>query len=144
MLDEHLLGMTQHSPEESVFALDRAGLEHPSVTLWSVDDGDIVAGFGALKELDSRHGEVKSMRTTAAMLGRGVAAALLQFIIDEAVRRGYDRLSLETGSGRAFEPAYRLYRKFGFVDCGPFADYEANAFSRFMRLTIRPPVLPSS
>ena len=57
-------------------------------------------------------------------------------VIEEARRRSYGRLSLETGSGPGFEPALALYRKFGFVECAPFADYRDDPFSRFM--TIKP------
>ncbi len=93
-------------------------------------------GCGALKELDARHGEIKSMRTARSHLRRGVAAGILSHLIGEARARGYLRLSLETGSGEAFVPAARLYAKFGFDYCGPFADYGPDPFSRFMTLTL--------
>ena len=85
-----------------------------------------------LKRLDADNGEIKSMRTADALLRRGVAARMLDHIIDEARRRGLARLSLETGSGAAFEPAIALYRRYGFDDCAPFADYKPDPFSRFM------------
>jgi putative acetyltransferase len=89
-------------------------------------------GCGAIKELDSRHGEIKSMRTASAHLRKGVAAALLRRMFDEAKRRSYRQLSLETGSTEAFAPAHRLYAAFGFKLCGPFADYVDDPFSVFM------------
>jgi len=89
-------------------------------------------GCGAIKELNSRHGEIKSMRTVSLHLRKGVAAALMRHILDEARRRAYQRLSLETGSMEAFAPARRLYARFGFKPCGPFADYVEDPYSVFM------------
>lgn len=136
LLDEHLSGMAEHSPPDSIHALDLAGLEAADITFWTVWNGGELLGCGALKELDPSHGEIKSMRTAAAHLRRGVGRALLTHIIEESVRRGYGRLSLETGSGEAFEPAHALYRKFGFDYCGPFADYRDDPFSRFMTIAL--------
>ena len=135
LLRLHLAGMHDESPPESVHALGAEALRGPDVSFWSVWDGDALLGFGALKELDAAHGEVKSMRTAPAALRRGVGAAMLDHIIAEARRRGYARLSLETGSSPAFGPATALYRRFGFAPCGAFADYPADdPFSRFMTL----------
>jgi ferritin-like protein len=97
--------------------------------------GELLGCIG-LKKLDDTHGEIKSMRTSSTHLRRGVAAALLQHVIDEAMRRSYDRLSLETGSGPGFEAAHALFSKFGFIACGPFADYREDPFSRFMTLEL--------
>jgi putative acetyltransferase len=102
LLREHLQGVAPHSPPESIHALDLDGLRQPGITLWSVWEGDELMGCGALRQLDGQHGEIKSMRTSSAHLRKGVAARLLQHIIDEAVRRSYRRLSLETGSAEAF------------------------------------------
>jgi putative acetyltransferase len=132
LLGEHLQGMWDHSPPESIHALDVEGLKAPDITFWTMRDGNEVLGCIALKQLDARHGEIKSMRTASAHLRKGVAAALLEHLIAEARRRSYERLSLETGSGPAFEAAHTLYRKYGFIECGPFADYREDPFSRFM------------
>lgn len=132
LLDEHLRGMAQLSPPESIHALDHDALRAPEVSFWSVWDGDELLGCGALKQLDARHGEIKSMRTASAHRGRGVASHLLQHILDEAVRRGYRRLSLETGAMAGFAPAHRLYARFGFAACAPFADYREDPHSLFM------------
>lgn len=134
LLAEHLEDAARHSPPGSVHALDLAALRAPDVTFltaWSESD---LLGFGALMELDSTHGEIKSMRTAVAQVGKGVASAILTQLIAAARERGFVRLSLETGSGAAFEPAHRLYEKFGFRFCGPFADYKEDAFSRYMTL----------
>src|SRR5690349_17443292 len=115
--------MHRHSPPESVHALDLDGLRRPDMTFWSVRHDGALLGCGALKQLDPAHGEIKSMRTVTAHLRKGVAARMLAHILDEAHRRAYRRLSLETGSMDAFLPARRLYERHGFRYCGPFGDY---------------------
>ena len=131
-LAEHLDDMRAASPAESCHVLDLDGLRKPEITFWSVWDGDLLVGCGALKELDPTHGEIKSMRTAAAYRGRGVASAMVGHIVDEAATRGYRRLSLETGSDEYFAPARALYRKLGFTVSGPFGDYLADPNSCFM------------
>lgn len=137
LLREHLSGMARHSPPDSVHALDLAGLQENDVSFWTVHDDDSgLLGCGALKELDRRHGEVKSMRTATAHLGKGVASHLLNHILNVARARAYQRVSLETGSGEAFEAAHALYRNHGFEYCGPFGPYTDDPFSRFMTLKL--------
>ena len=128
--------MQAASPPEFSFALGLAALKTPEITVWSAWDGEAIAGVGALKTLGEGAGEVKSMRTAPAFLRRGVAAALLEHIIGEARRRGLRRLSLETGSGPEFEPALALYRKRGFVDGEPFADYAPSSFNQFLHMAL--------
>lgn len=135
-LDEHVEEMKSVSPPESKHALDLDSLRRPEISFWIIRDGDALAGCGALKELDSQHGEIKSMRTASDFRGRGVAAALLSHIIDEAKNRGYQRLSLETGSMDFFKPARALYEKFGFVYCQPFAEYRDDPNNVFMTLEL--------
>ncbi|PZF81575.1 GNAT family N-acetyltransferase [Jiangella anatolica] len=132
-LDEHVQEMRSISPPESKHALDLDGLRRPEVTFWTVrsDDGGVI-GCGAIKRLDERHAELKSMRTAAARKRAGIASLLLGHIIDEARAMGYGRLSLETGSEEFFRPARRLYEKFGFGYCEPFADYVPDPLSVFM------------
>jgi putative acetyltransferase len=136
LLALHLSGMLGNSPPGHSFALDLSGLQRPDVTVWSVWRGGALAGVGALKALDDRTGELKSMRTDPLHLRKGVAAALLEHIVDEARRRGYRRLSLETGSGPAFEAALALYRKRGFAEGEAFADYAPSAFNQFLHLAL--------
>ena len=132
LLTEHLQSMHLHSPPESIHALDLAGLRQPEITFWSIWDGDELLGCGALKEIDPQHGEIKSMRTATAHQRKGVAKIMLQHIIAEAQRRSYTRLSLETGSMAAFEPARNLYASFGFEYCEPFGEYAIDPYSSFM------------
>lgn len=132
LLQEHLRDMARHSPPESIHALDLDGLRRPELSFWTVWDGEELLGCGALKQLDAAHGEIKSMRTANAHRRRGVAAAMLRHLLDQAAARSYRRLSLETGSMAAFEPARRLYASFGFDFCGPFDSYVDDPNSVFM------------
>lgn len=132
LLSEHLRDMARHSPPESIHALDLSGLRRPEISFWTLWDDDDLLGCGALKQLDPTHGEIKSMRTAEAHRRRGAAATMLQHLLDEAGRRAYRTLSLETGSMAAFEPARQLYARFGFVYRGPFADYVDDPNSVFM------------
>ncbi len=134
LLELHMAGMMETSPKDSVYALDVSGLKIPEVSFWTAWQGDELMGCGALKELSFRAGEIKSMRTDPAHIRKGVAAAILEHILDAARQRGYKRLSLETGSGSAFDPALSLYRKYGFTNGEAFGDYKASAFNQFLHL----------
>lgn len=136
LLEEHLRNMYELSPPESVHALDVSKLKRPDITFWTARDGDLLLGCGALKELDTTHGEIKSMRTPTTLRRQGAGRALLAHIVHVARERGYRRLSLETGTQEAFAPAQRLYESFGFVSCEPFADYKPDPYSLFMTLSI--------
>lgn len=138
LLREHLDEAQRNSPPESVHALDLDGLRAPEVTFWSAWFGADLAGCSALKELDPRHGELKSMRTAAAQLRKGVAAALVEHMLGVARARGYRRLSLETGSSEVYAPARALYTRFGFELCPPFADYPNDPNSLWMTRELRP------
>jgi putative acetyltransferase len=128
--------MRATSPPESVHALDLDGLRGPDVTFWSVWVKGEIAGCGALKRLDSDHGELKSMRVADAFLRRGIGRALLEHLLSEARARGFKRVWLETGSSEPFIPALRLYESAGFVRCGPFNGYVDDPFSVFMTRAI--------
>ena len=132
LLAEHLACMRMHSPPESVHALPLEKLRDPDITFWSVWENGELLGCGALREVDPEHGEIKSMRTVSAHLRKGVGRAILDHIITEASRRGYRRLSLETGSMAAFRPARQFYSAAGFIYCGPFDDYRDDPNSVFM------------
>jgi putative acetyltransferase len=132
LLEAHLRSMHELSPPESVHALDIDKLRQPDITFWTAWQGDELLGCGALREMSPTHGEVKSMRTAEAHRGRGVARAVLQHIVEEARSRAYERLSLETGSMKAFEPAQKLYASFGFSYCGPFGGYVEDPNSVFL------------
>lgn len=132
LLREHLENMAENSPPESIHALNLDELRKPNITFWTAWEETELVGCGALKELDPQHGEIKSMRTVLKHRGKGIAAKLLDHILGEARRRNYKRVSLETGSMDTFVPARRLYAKYGFTDCRPFADYIEDPNSVFM------------
>lgn len=116
------------------FALDATGLSAADVTFWTAWQGDALVGFGALKELDDTHGEVKSMRAAPTARGRGVGRAMLNHIVAEARSRRYARLSLETGTATLHAPAIALYQSAGFKSCDAFADYQPSPYNQFFML----------
>src|SRR3954463_915744 len=138
LLRLHLAGMDANSPPESVNAFGLSSLEASDVSVYTAWRADKLLGMAALRELDADTGEIKSMRTDPAHLREGVAKALLDHVLSVANERGYRRLSLETGSGKAFEPALGLYRKNGFVDGEAFGGYEATPFNQFLHLDLAP------
>ncbi|WP_343521362.1 GNAT family N-acetyltransferase [Sphingomonas sp.] len=136
LLEVHAGGMLANSPAGTCHFLDLSGLKTPDITFLSAWEGDTLLGIGAVKALDDATGEIKSMRTAEAALGRGVGTAVLRHIIGLARERGYAELKLETGTGPAFDAAHALYARHGFVPCPPFADYEATDFNRFFALAL--------
>ncbi len=132
LLNDHVQSMSAHSPPESMHALDVDALKQPDITFWSVWDQQELMGCGALRELDPTHGEIKSMRTAEKHLRKGVAAALMRHILQEAKHRGYGRVSLETGPMPIFAAAIKLYTSFGFHECEPFGEYCLDKFSVYM------------
>jgi putative acetyltransferase len=131
-LTEHLRSLAEVTPVESRHALNLDELRRPQITFWSIWSGSTIVGCGAMKELAPENGEIKSMRTAKTHLRQGIASLLLEHIVSEAKRRGYRRLSLETGAMPSFKPAHTLYRKFGFLPCPPFADYRPDPNSLFL------------
>lgn len=136
LLAFHFEQMRSQSPPDSCHVLPVDALRDPAITFWSLRDGQRLLAIGALRELASDHGEIKSMRTVADALGRGAGTAMLEHIMAEARSRGYRRLSLETGSTAAFEPALRLYARHGFEPCGAFAGYKPSPFTCLMALEL--------
>lgn len=136
LLDSHLQEMQKYSPAESIHALDSQKLKDPSITFWAARVDGVLAGCGALKALTPSTGEIKSMKTNAAYLRNGIARGILEQIILEAKERSYSDLFLETGSNDAFTPAIEMYKQSGFVECGPFGDYQLDPFSVFYAKTM--------
>jgi putative acetyltransferase len=136
LLQTHLTSARSQTAPGSAHALDLAGLKSSDISVWTMWEGETLVGVGALKRLSADHGEVKSMHTAQAMRGKGAGSAMLRHIIAAAKTAGLARLSLETGSWEYFDPARRLYRKHGFVECPPFADYVLDPNSVFMSLEL--------
>lgn len=136
LLALHFASMRAHSPPEACHVLAGAGLKAPEIAFWSLREEGRLLGIGALKALEPGHGELKSMRTAPDALGRGVGRAMLHHLIAEARRRGWARLSLETGSTPEFAAALWLYETEGFVPCGRFGGYAATPFTRFFTLRL--------
>ena len=129
---EHMAGMLENTPIESVHALPLDNLRQAHVTFWTAWVGVELCGCGALQKLDPHHGEVKSMRTREKFLRQGVGQAVLSHIVTEACARGLKRLSLETGSAESFAAARSMYLRNGFEICSPFGDYKLDLHSVFM------------
>lgn len=136
LLRFHLAEVRSKSPPNLAFAFDIDRLRAPDVTFWSLWDGDAIAGCAALKQLAPDHGELKSMRTATGHLRKGIAARLLQHVIAESRRRGYTRLSLETGATDYYHPATALYTRHGFIEGETFGDYVPSDFNRFYHLAL--------
>lgn len=136
LLREHLANMHELSPADKVFALDLSKLRAPGISFWTVWDDTVLLGCGALKQLTPTHGEIKSMRTPATQRRRGAGRAVLAHIVQTARSRGYEQLSLETGTHPAFRAAHQLYLSAGFAFAGPFADYVEDPHSVFMSLRL--------
>ncbi len=136
LIELHLRAAFENSPPGAVFALDLSGLRASDVTLWTLWEGDALLGMGALKQLDSAHGELKSMRTAPGHVRRGVARVLLAHLIAEARGRGWGELKLETGANDAFAAARQLYQGAGFTPCGAFGDYVLTDFNRCYSLAL--------
>ena len=129
LLEYHLGEMRRLSPPANVHALPVERLRQPDVTFYSAWDGETLAAVGALRELSPERAEIKSMRASAEMRGKGAGEAILLHLIAEARRRGYTWLGLETAWPEPWAAARALYRKHGFTQCEDFGDYVGGEFS---------------
>ncbi|BBM01639.1 GNAT family N-acetyltransferase [Microbulbifer sp. GL-2] len=136
LLESHLKEMYQHSPPESVHALKPNSLKDSTITFWAARINGVIAGCGALKEISTSLGEIKSMKTNQLFLRKGVARAILEEILQEAKLRNYNEVKLETGSSEPFTPAVALYRQYGFKPCSSFSNYKEDPHSLFFTKTI--------
>jgi putative acetyltransferase len=137
LLEIHVTNALAQTAPGSAHALDLSGLKSPDISFWTIWDDQTLLGMGALKRLSDTQGEVKSMYTVQTVRRKGIASAMLYLIIATARARGMSRLSLETGSWGYFQAARAFYKKYGFVECGPFGDYVLDPNSVFMSLDLR-------
>lgn len=136
LLNIHRTGMHENSPLENIHALDLSELQKSNIHFWTAWSQQHLLGCGALKRISSSHCEIKSMRTHPDHLRKGVAIKLIEHILNFARRQSYQRISLETGSGEAFEPAIFLYKRYGFIQGSKFDEYEESEFNQFFHLTL--------
>jgi len=134
LLRFHLGEMHQFSPPESCHVMPVERLRQPDVQFYSAWHDGALAAVGAIKRLDDRRGELKSMRAAPAYRGKGAGQAMLDHLLAVARDQGMDWLGLETGTPAPFEPAFRLYSRKGFVECAPFDGYVPDVYSRFMEI----------
>jgi putative acetyltransferase len=132
LIEHHLKFGRSHSPPEDAHALDVDGLLDPEVTLFSLRCRGELLAIGALKRLDDQHAELKTMHTMEHARGRGIGGAMLDYLLAAARTRGFERVSLETGSVEAFARARSLYESAGFESCEPFSDYRRSPNSTYM------------
>lgn len=137
LLERHLAFAHEVTPPEDVHALDLEGLLEPTVTFFSLREGERLLGIGAIKDLGAGHMELKSIHTAQDARGRGVGRAIVDRLLQVARERDATRVSLETGSMEAFAPSRALYARAGFVECEPFGDYSPSRASTFMTLELR-------
>jgi putative acetyltransferase len=131
LISQHFAEMQAGSPPEACHVLPVDALRDPRIRFFTLREDGALLGCGALKRLGEGHGEIKSMRTANAVLGRGVGRALLNHLIAAARQEGMFRLNLETGSTEQFAAALHLYEREGFERCGPFGSYADTPFTRF-------------
>ncbi len=136
LVERHLTFGRSFTPLEDAHALEVDELLDPSIVLFAAREGAEVLAIGALKEIEDDHGELKTMHTAAAARGRGIGRAMLDHLLAEARRRGYRRVSLETGTMAAFAPARALYEGVGFIPCAPFGAYRGGPHNVFLTLDL--------
>ncbi len=132
LLKNHFIELRAASPEGSTHVLDIAGLQVLSIKFWSLWEDDQLMGCGALKFLNKEHGEFKSIRIKDNFRGKGNGIKVINHLIDEARKLKIKRLSIETGSGKFFAPARKLFNKCGFKPCKPFAHYKEDVNSLYL------------
>tara|TARA_B100001250_G_scaffold124565_1_gene105877 strand:- start:2999 stop:3454 length:456 start_codon:yes stop_codon:yes gene_type:complete len=134
LLKKHFIELRSVSPEGSAHVLDIPGLKIPSIKFWSLWNENELIGCGALKFLDKEHGEFKSIRVADKFRGKGMGEKIISHLIDQAKEIGIKKLSIETGAGNFFKPARKLFQKFGFKSCKPFAHYKEDPNSCYFNL----------
>ena len=131
LLTKHFIELRAASPEGSAHVLDIPGLKDPSIKFWSLWQSEKLLGCGALKFLDKKHGEFKSIRVHDNFRNQGNGIKVIEHLILEAKKLHIKRLSIETGAGKFFEPARKLFKKCNFLPCKPFAHYKEDENSLY-------------
>ncbi len=132
LLTKHFIELRAASPEGSAHVLDIPGLKTPSIKFWSLWENQKLLGCGALKFLNKDHGEFKSIRVNDEFRGKGNGIKVIRHLIEEAKKLEIKRLSIETGAGKFFEPARKLFKRCNFEPCKPFAHYKEDINSIYL------------
>ncbi len=132
LLTKHFIELRAASPEGSAHVLDIPGLKDPSIKFWSLWEDDKIFGCGALKFLDKEHGEFKSIRIHDNFKNKGNGIKIIDHLIEEAKKLDIKRISLETGAGKFFDPARKLFKRCDFKPCKPFAHYKEDVNSLYL------------
>ena len=132
LLIKHFVELKEASPEGSAHVLDIEGLQVPSIKFWSLWEDEHLMGCGALKFLEKNHGEFKSIRIHDNFRKKGNGINVVKHLITEAKKLNITKLSIETGAGKFFKPARKLFKKCGFENCGPFAHYKKDINSVYL------------
>ncbi len=136
LLKKHFIELRSVSPAGSTHVLDINGLKDPSIKFWSLWENNKLVGCGALKFLEINHGEFKSIRVADEFKKKGIGERIIKHLIDEAIKLKISKLSIETGAGEFFLPARKLFAKFGFKSCPPFAHYKDDPNSCYYTLDL--------
>ena len=136
LLKKHFIELRSVSPAGSTHVLDINGLKDPSIKFWSLWEENKLVGCGALKFLEKNHGEFKSIRVADEFKKKGAGERIINHLIEEAKKLKISKLSIETGAGEFFLPARKLFSKFGFKKCPPFAHYKEDPNSCYYTLNL--------
>ena len=136
LLKKHFVELRSVSPKGSTHVLDIEGLQNKSIKFWSIYENHKLIGCGALKFLDSNHGEFKSIRVADSFRKKGYGKKVISVLFEKSKELGINKISVETGSGEFFLPARRLFKEFGFEECEPFGHYVNDSNSCYMSLEI--------
>jgi len=136
LLTKHFIELKSVSPVGSTHVLDIEGLKDKSIKFWSLWEYEALIGCGALKFFNEKHGEFKSIRVEDKFRGQGYGKKIINYLSTKAKTDGIELLYVETGSGKFFEPARKLFLRCGFKPCKPFAHYKDDPNSCYYKLII--------
>ena len=136
LLKKHFIELRSVSPEGSTHVLDIEGLQNKSIKFWSIYENDELIGCGALKFLDPKHGELKSIRVADTFRNKGNGKKIIKVLIEKSQQLNIQKISVETGSGEFFLPARKLFKNLGFIECKPFGHYVDDPNSCYMSLKL--------
>ena len=136
LLNKHFIELRSVSPKGSTHVLDIPGLKIPSIKFWSLWENNNLVGCGALKFLEDKHGEFKSIRISDKYRNKGLGKKIIDYLIEEAIKLNIKKISVETGTGNFFEPARKLFKKCGFKPCDPFAHYKEDPNSCYFTIDL--------